>query len=248
MIDYKIIIPARYNSKRLPGKPLVNILGKTMLERVWLNSQDSSALDVIIATDDSRIESAARKFGAQVCMTSDDHKSGTDRIIEVIDTLKFKDEEIILNVQGDEPLLKHELMDECAYLISDDEANIGTLASPFRESESMDDPNLVKVLVDDNRYAINFSRMPIIYNSNEKELSDDAVFLHHGIYSYRCNTLRKLTKLKTLPAFESENLEQLKPLYNGFKIRVGEASSRPGPSVDVIEDIKLVEEKLAELG
>ena len=112
MRDYKIIIPARYNSKRFPGKPLVKIHGKTMLERVWLNASESAASEIIIATDDQRIETAAKNFGANVCVTSNKHKSGTDRIIEAIELLGLRDDEIILNVQGDEPLLGNKLMDE----------------------------------------------------------------------------------------------------------------------------------------
>ena len=245
MTDYKIIIPVRYNSKRFPGKPLVKIHGKTMLERVWLNAMDSAALEVIIATDDQRIETIARNFGAHVCVTSSEHKSGTDRIIEAIEILGLNDDEIILNVQGDEPLLGNKLMDECASLISGNEVCIGTLASPFNKGERLDDPNLVKVLVNTRRYAIYFSRAPIPFNCQENKLeNNEAIFLHHGIYSYNCNTLRKLPKLNISPVFDGENLEQLKPLYNGIKIRVGEASERPGPSVDVSEDIRLVEEEL----
>ena len=245
MTDYKIIIPARYNSKRFPGKPLVKIHGKTMLERVWLNAMDSAASEVIIATDDQRIETVAKNFGAHVCVTSNEHKSGTDRIIEAIEILGLRDDEIILNVQGDEPLLSNKLMDECASLISDKGECIGTLASPFTKGERLDDPNSVKVLVNTRGYAIYFSRAPIPFNCQESKLEkNNAIFLHHGIYSYKCNTLRKLPKLTISSVFDGENLEQLKPLYNGLKIRVAEASKRPGPSVDVFEDVRLVEEEL----
>tara|TARA_B100001287_G_scaffold119411_1_gene100580 strand:+ start:2842 stop:3585 length:744 start_codon:yes stop_codon:yes gene_type:complete len=245
MIDYKIIIPARYNSRRFPGKPLVKIHGKTMLERVWLNASESAASEIIIATDDQRIETAAKNFGANVCVTSNKHKSGTDRIIEAIELLGLRDDEIILNVQGDEPLLSNKLMDECASLISGREDCIGTLASPFSIGERLDDPNLVKVLVNTQGYAIYFSRAPIPFNYQENKLEKNkAILLHHGIYTYNCNTLRKLTKLTISSVFDGENLEQLKPIYNGIKIRVGEASKRPGPSVDVFEDVKLVEEEL----
>ena len=245
MTDYKIIIPARYNSKRFPGKPLVKIHGKTMLERVWLNAMDSAASEVIIATDDQRIEAVAKNFGAHVCLTSNEHKSGTDRIIEAIEILGLRDDEIILNVQGDEPLLSNKLMDECASLISDKGECIGTLASPFTKGERLDDPNSVKVLVNTRGYAIYFSRAVIPFNCQESKLEkNNAIFLHHGIYSYKCNTLRKLPKLTISSVFDGENLEQLKPLYNGLKIRVGEASKRPGPSVDVFEDVRLVEGEL----
>ena len=245
MKDYKIIIPARYNSRRFPGKPLVKIHGKTMLERVWLNASESAASEIIIATDDQRIETAAKNFGANVCVTSNKHKSGTDRIIEAIELLGLRDDEIILNVQGDEPLLSNKLMDECASLISGREDCIGTLASPFSIGERLDDPNLVKVLVNTQGYAIYFSRAPIPFNYQENKLEKNkAILLHHGIYTYNCNTLRKLTKLTISSVFDGENLEQLKPIYNGIKIRVGEASKRPGPSVDVFEDVKLVEEEL----
>ena len=136
-------------------------------------------------------------------------------------------------------------MDECASLISVKGECIGTLASPFTKGERLDDPNSVKVVVNTRGYAIYFSRAPIPFNCQESKLEkNNTIFLHHGIYSYKCNTLRKLPKLTIPSVFDGENLEQLKPLYNGLKIRVGEASKRPGPSVDVFEDVRHVEEEL----
>ena len=148
MANYNIIIPARFASTRLPGKPLIDICGKTMIERVWRNAKKSQARDIIIATDDERIQSHAINFGAKICMTSSKHQSGTDRIIEVIDQMGWSDDQVVLNLQGDEPLLKAKLMDECASLLTDGISDIGTLGSNFLSKKEWLNPNTVKVLMD----------------------------------------------------------------------------------------------------
>ena len=242
MIDFNIVIPSRYASTRLPGKPLIDILGKTMLEHVWLNARKSQAQEVIIATDDERIAIAAKNFGASVCMTSIEHQSGSERITEVVDHMKWRDEQIVLNVQGDEPLMSHTVMNECASLLSDDSIDIGTLGSSFLNKEDWLNPNMVKVLVDHSECALYFSRSSIPYpRENEIGIIEGNIVLHHhDIYAYRCKSLRMLYGAKDSQIQIIEGLEQLKALYYGLKIKVGVASKRPGPSIDVAEDIDLV--------
>ena len=241
MANYNIIIPARFASTRLPGKPLIDICGKTMIERVWRNAKKSQARDIIIATDDERIQSHAINFGAKICMTSSKHQSGTDRIIEVIDQMGWSDDQVVLNLQGDEPLLKAKLIDECASLLTDGISDIGTLGSNFLSKKEWLNPNTVKVLMDESGHAIYFSRLPIPNKLDADVLIDNKFILHHhGIYSYRCRILRDLKLLDMPKQMESENLEQLKALHYGFKIKVANASERPGPSIDVIDDVENV--------
>lgn len=241
MANYNIIIPARFASTRLPGKPLIDICGKTMIERVWRNAKKSQARDIIIATDDERIQSHAINFGAKICMTSSKHQSGTDRIIEVINQMGWSDDQVILNLQGDEPLLKAKLIDECASLLTDGISDIGTLGSNFLSKKEWLNPNTVKVLMDESGHAIYFSRLPIPNKLDADVLIDNKFILHHhGIYSYRCRILRDLKLLDMPKQMESENLEQLKALHYGFKIKVANASERPGPSIDVIDDVENV--------
>ena len=241
MASFNIIIPARFASTRLPGKPLIDICGKTMIERVWRNAKKSQARDIIIATDDERIQSHAINFGAKTFMTSSKHQSGTDRIIEVIDQMGWSDDQVVLNLQGDEPLLKAKLMDECASLLTDGISDIGTLGSNFLSKKEWLNPNTVKVLMDESGHAIYFSRSPIPNKLDADLLIDNKYILHHhGIYSYRCRILRDLKLLDMPKQMESENLEQLKALHYGFKIKVANASERPGPSIDVIDDVENV--------
>ena len=241
MASFNIIIPARFASTRLPGKPLIDICGKTMIERVWRNAKKSQARDIIIATDDERIQSHAINFGAKTFMTSSKHQSGTDRIIEVIDQMGWPDDKVVLNLQGDEPLLKAKLMDECASLLTDGISDIGTLGSNFLSKKEWLNPNTVKVLMDESGHAIYFSRSPIPNKLDADLLIDNKFILHHhGIYSYKCRILRDLKLLDMPKQMESENLEQLKALHYGFKIKVANASERPGPSIDVIDDVENV--------
>ena len=241
MANFNIIIPARFASTRLPGKPLIDICGKTMIERVWRNAKKSQARDIIIATDDERIQSHAINFGAKICMTSSKHQSGTDRIIEVINQMGWSDDQVVLNLQGDEPLLKAKLMDECASLLTDGISDIGTLGSNFLSKKEWLNPNTVKVLMDESGHAIYFSRLPIPNKLDADVLIDNKFILHHhGVYSYRCRILRDLKLLDMPKQMESENLEQLKALHYGFKIKVANASERPGPSINVIDDVENV--------
>ena len=167
MIDFVVVIPARFASTRLPGKPLREINGKPMIEHVYDRARESGARDVIIATDDARIAEAAEAFGATVCMTGDQHRSGTERIAEVADILDWHDDTIVVNLQGDEPGMPAKLIDQSAELLADGEADLATLASPLRSDEDFANPNVVKVVVDDHGYALYFSRATIPYPRTE---------------------------------------------------------------------------------
>jgi 3-deoxy-manno-octulosonate cytidylyltransferase (CMP-KDO synthetase) len=194
MIDFVVVIPARYASTRLPGKPLREINGKPMIEHVYRRGCESGARDVVIATDDERIAEAAESFGSTVCMTGDHHRSGTERIAEVADLMDWQDETIVINLQGDEPAMPPELIDQCATLLDESSADLATLASPIRSDEDFSNPNVVKVILDNDGFAIYFSRAMIPFPRDAARLSDAraAALHHHGIYAYRCGILRRL--------------------------------------------------------
>jgi len=242
MTEFVVVIPSRYASTRLPGKPLREINGKSMLQHVYERACESSASDVVIATDDERIAAAAESFGATVCMTGDQHCSGSERIAEVCDLLDWDDDRIVINLQGDEPSMPAALINECAALLEDASADIATLASPFRHQEDFGNPNYVKVIRDANNHAIYFSRAMIPYTRDEehRDLAMQTALHHHGIYAYRCGVLRRLVNATPSAPEVSEQLEQLRALSLGMTIVVGIASQRPGIGVDTEEDLQRV--------
>lgn len=247
MSDFVVVIPARYASTRLPAKPLRMINGKPMVEHAWLRGIESDACEVVIATDDSRIADAAEDFGAAVCMTGDQHQSGTERIAEVADILDWNDDMIVVNLQGDEPAMPPTLINQCAALLTDHAAHLSTLASPLLSKEDFENPNVVKVVVDNHDNALYFSRASIPYPRNE-ELSikvTDVALHHHGIYGYRCGVLRQLVAAAPSKLELIEQLEQLRALSLGMTIRVGRPSVRPGRGVDSESDIEDVARELA---
>lgn len=239
MTEFVVVIPARYASTRLPGKPLREINGKPMLQHVHQRGLESGASEVVIATDDERIADAAEAFGATVCMTGEQHRSGTERIAEVSEVLGWEDHQIVVNLQGDEPAMPPELIDECAALLDDPDADIATLASPLMSQEDFENPNVVKAVVDDRGYAMYFSRAAIPYAraSGDAGLARASSMHHHGIYAYRCGVLRRLVDAEPSPLEVCEQLEQLRALALGFTIKVGTPSVRPGPGVDTEEDL-----------
>jgi 3-deoxy-manno-octulosonate cytidylyltransferase (CMP-KDO synthetase) len=247
MNEFVIVIPSRYASTRLPGKPLRDINGKTMLEHVHERARESAARDVVIATDDERIAEAAENFGGQVCMTGDQHRSGTERIAEVCDLLDWPDETIVVNLQGDEPTIPAALIDQCAELLLQSTADIATLASPIASQQDFENPNVVKVLLADNGDAIYFSRAPIPYDRAENPSVDarSAALHHHGIYAYRCGVLRRLVTAEASDLEVCEQLEQLRALSLGMTIRVAIPSERPGAGVDTEEDLAAAAAQLA---
>ncbi len=245
MSDFKVVIPARFASERLPGKPLRPIGGQPMIEHVWRRASESGASEVVIATDDERIGDAAEGFGALVCMTGDQHRSGTERIAEVADLLDWDDEQIVVNLQGDEPAMPPSLINQCAALLAGSDADMATLASPLLSSEDYRSPNVVKVVLADDGNALYFSRSPIPHRRGEADGVPDAGLHHHGIYGYRCGVLRRLVVAQPSPLEVSEKLEQLRALSLGLRIQVGVPERRPGPGVDTEADIAAAEAALA---
>lgn len=231
------VIPARYSSTRLPGKPLKDICGKPMICRVWERaSHAESVAEVIVATDDERILQAVEKNSGRAIMTRADHKTGTDRLAEVAE--KIPDADVIVNVQGDEPLIEPALIDALVAEFADDALQMATVATELQDADEMKNPNNVKVVLDRAGNALYFSRSLIPYPRNAGKA---AVFKHIGIYAYRRNFLLAYAKMKPTPLEQAESLEQLRALENGFKIRVIKSSCR-FVGVDTEEDLKLVNE------
>ena len=204
-MSFVVVIPARYHSTRLPGKPLLEIAGKSMIQRAWEGAKQSSADAVIVATDDQRIYQAVRDFGADVEMTSIDHSSGSDRVQEVVQKLGFSPDQIVVNVQGDEPLLPSELIDQVAInLKNTPPAGIATLASVLTKESEFKNPSVVKVVRDKNGFALYFSRSPIPQSLTFKSV--DVGFKHIGIYAYRLGVLNRFV---SYPIGDLERVERL---------------------------------------
>lgn len=229
------VIPARFHSQRFPGKPLANILGKPMIQWVYEGAKTSSLCRrLIIATDDKRIAEAAQKFGAETCLTSPSHSSGTERVAEVAEQMDYS---YILNIQGDEPLLKGEILDSLIEGLAENDIYYATLAAPCRDKDDFLNPNTVKVVLDHEGYALYFSRAPVPFNSSS------FFWRHIGIYGYRREFLLKFSR--TEPSFleKKENLEQLRALENGYRLKIIKTSYRT-LSVDTPQDIIKVEKIL----
>jgi len=246
MSEFVVVIPSRYASTRLPGKPLLELNGKPMIQHVYERGCESGATQVVIATDDERIADAAESFSATVCMTGADHQSGTERIAEVADLMDWDDSQIVVNLQGDEPSMPADLINQCAELLDDATADIATLASPFLSREDFESPNCVKVIRDVNCHAIYFSRAAIPYarEAARNEIAMDAALHHHGIYAYRCGVLRQLVIAEPSSLEVSEQLEQLRALSLGMTIAVGVPARRPGIGVDTADDLRRAVEQL----
>lgn len=248
-----IVIPARYGSSRLPGKPLRLIKGMTMIERVYRQAEKTDVDSIWVATDDDRIQTAVEAFNGRVIMTDSNHASGTDRLAEVCALNKWDDDDIVVNVQGDEPLMPPEIITLLAQLASDTQAGMCTLATPVVSKHDLLNPNVVKVVLDDNDYACYFSRATIPwyrdqYDSKWLNDTDDATLpsgtsalRHLGMYAYRVKTLKAITQLTECPLEKAEALEQLRPLYHGISIKVGTVQEAPAHGVDTEEDLIRVE-------
>ncbi len=247
MTEFVVVIPARYASERLPGKPLRDIAGKPLLQHVYERAMESGAKEVVIATDDERIATAAETFSASCCMTSADHKSGTDRLAEAARDRRWPDDMVIVNLQGDEPLMPPELIDQCAALLDDERADVATLASPVSSAEDFTNPNIVKALIDNDGFALYFSRASIPYSRSglTDNLAQESALHHHGIYAYRNTALQRFVNSEQSPLEMAEQLEQLRALSLGMKIKVGIPSVRPGPGVDTEEDLEAAARLLA---
>jgi len=232
------VIPARYASTRLPGKPLKEIAGKPMIEWVYRQALKSGASEVVVATDDERIVAACRAFEARVEMTSTEHASGTDRIAELARRFEWDDEQIVVNVQGDEPLISPACVAQTARLLAwRPQAAIATLVTPLESENEFRDPNLVKVVTDKDGWALYFSRAPIPW---PRDGGMPAVMRHVGLYAYRAGSLRAISDASPCALEEVERLEQLRALWLGLRIIVGKAAEPPAPAVDTEEDLARV--------
>jgi 3-deoxy-manno-octulosonate cytidylyltransferase (CMP-KDO synthetase) len=239
------VIPARYSATRLPGKPLVHIAGKPMIQRVWERAQMASRIArVIIATDDERILQAAAAFGAEAVMTRPEHRSGTERVAEVAATIRETDDEIFVNVQGDEPLIRPEAIDTLVEAIEAEEGvSVATLMVPIAKPADIMDPNIVKVVLDFEGDALYFSRAPIPWVRDRGTPVHAKHWKHLGLYAFRRAALLEFPTLPVGDLERVEQLEQLRWMENGYKIRVAE-TRHDSISVDVPEDIPRVEELL----
>jgi 3-deoxy-manno-octulosonate cytidylyltransferase (CMP-KDO synthetase) len=253
--SFRVVIPARHASARLPGKALLPIGGKPMLQWVYERARAAGAHEVLIATDDERIDTAAREFGAEPVMTASTHASGTDRIAEVARKRNWAAEEIVVNVQGDEPLMPPAVIAQVAQLLAAHaDAQVATLATPLESLEQLFDPDVVKVVTDAQGFALYFSRAPIPWNRDGARagLASQRDFAgarrHRGIYAYRVAQLLRLAHLPPGSLEERENLEQLRALEHGVRIVVGDALERPGPDVNTLADLERVRGLIAPSG
>jgi len=248
-VAFTVIIPARFSSTRLPGKILKDIHGKTLLHRVYDCVKKSTAKSIIVATDDQRIVDEANNIGVDVCMTSQSHKSGTQRISEVITQRKISKDSIIVNVQGDEPFLPAACIEQVAELLAQDtQAEMATLCTPLLSKSEIFDSNVVKVVMNNNDQALYFSRAPIPWHRdewahNEHEHNTAAlsipknVFRHIGLYAYRARFIQTYVDYPASQLENIEKLEQLRALWYGHTIKIAQAIEIPGPGIDNEADL-----------
>lgn len=248
---FTVIIPARFASTRLPGKPLADIHGKPMVVRVMEQALKSGASRVIIATDHQEVVDAVQRAGGEACMTDSNHHSGTERLAEVIEKYQFADDEIIVNVQGDEPLIPPMIISQVANNLATCQAEMGTLAVPINNAEEAFNPNAVKVVMDQSGYALYFSRAAIPWQRDQfavnKQIIGDHFLRHIGIYAYRAGFIRRYVTWPASPLENIEMLEQLRVLWYGEKIHVAVAAQAPGAGVDTPEDLDSVRKIFAQL-
>lgn len=243
-VAFKVVIPARFGSTRLPGKPLLPLAGKPMIQHVVERAERSGAEEVVVATDDRRIRDACAAFGAESLLTRADHRSGSERIAEVIERRAWPDEAIVVNLQGDEPTMPPALIDQVAAdLAHRPETGMATLAHPIEDPETLFDPHAVKVVTDAAGFALYFSRAPVPWHRDEAlrgcaTLPSSVPFLRHiGLYAYRAGFLRRYVAWSPSPLELAESLEQLRVLWHGERIHVGLAVEAPGPGVDTTQDL-----------
>ena len=236
-LDYVIVIPARYESIRLPGKPLVDVEGKALIQRVYDAAIKSSAKDVIIATDSQIIMDITKDFNAKTIMTDSTHQSGTDRINEIANYENWGDDQVIVNLQGDNPLMPHENIDQLARMIIETPGlNLATLATLIIEEKDIEDPNVVKVdFIPSTKQAISFKRKVNIHKDEKRKF-----WRHIGIYAYTRNSLKVFSNAEPSENEIKYKLEQLRAFDLGINIIVDEAEKIPGPDVDTIQDLEAV--------
>lgn len=246
MQNIVLVIPARFGSTRLPGKPLRLLAGKPMIQHVYERAKKSNFETIIIATDNEKIESCCLDFGASVCMTSTKHETGSDRLAEVVHRYHWSDNTIVVNLQGDEPLTPVENLYQVANnLANNPQASIATLATPLLESKEISDPNIVKVVMDKNGMALYFSRASIPFQRDKDEIINNRQTLRHiGIYAYRADYLKEFSSMESCSLETLEKLEQLRAMWHGTRIHVDIATEIPGHGVDTEKDLIAVEKIL----
>jgi 3-deoxy-manno-octulosonate cytidylyltransferase (CMP-KDO synthetase) len=250
--EFGVIVPARYASARLPGKPLLDLGGKPMVVRVLENARRAGAAFALVATDDERIARAVRDAGGEAMLTSAEHRTGTDRLAEVAQRKKLDPELVVVNLQGDEPLLPAEFVQKVAgALLNDRDASLSTLATELRRRDQLFDPNVVKVVTDRRGRALYFSRAPIPWLRGEfshapgsqaadSELPRGLFWRHVGLYAYRVSTLQQLSSAEPAPSENAESLEQLRALFLGLSIQVERVLELPEGGVDTEADAERV--------
>ncbi len=246
-MSFLVVIPARFASTRLPGKPLLDIAGKPMIQWVYERACQSSAERVVVATDDERVASAVQAFGGEICMTSSEHESGTDRIQEAVRQLELEPGLLVVNVQGDEPLIPAPIIDQvAANLARHPQADIATLSVPIDNPAQFTDPNCVKVVTDNSGYALYFSRASIPFPRDQQalQLPASGASRHLGIYAYRVSFLHRFVNWPMGRLEATEKLEQLRAMENGVRIHVAEAALVPPAGVDTEHDLAAVRELL----
>lgn len=244
---FHVIIPARFASTRLPGKPLLDIAGKPMIQHVWEQARRSKALSVTVATDDQRIADVCRGFAADVLLTRADHPSGTDRLQQVVSLLGLEHDACVVNVQGDEPLIPPALIDQvAATLQASPAASMATLAEPLEDLQALFNPNVVKLVTDHQGLALYFSRAPMpwcrdAFSEEPRLLPADIPFRRHiGLYAYKVSFLHDYVRWPVSPLEQAESLEQLRALWFGCRIQVADACETPPAGVDTQTDLDRV--------
>lgn len=251
MNSFTVVIPARFASTRLPGKPLLDIHGKPMIQHVWERALESGADRVVVATDDEKVRDACVQFGADAVLTSPNHESGTDRIHETVSVLDLDEADIVVNVQGDEPLMPPENIRQVAELVARPDTDIATLHVPIESLEEYTNMNVVKLVSDRQGRALYFSRAPIPWhrdasvNNEGKPMVFAGAVRHLGIYAYRVSALRTFSNAQPCALESTEKLEQLRALWLGLTIRSAVAASAPSAGVDTQEDLDVVRELMA---
>ena len=256
---FTILIPARYASTRLPGKPLADIAGKPMVVRVAERAMQSDAARVVVATDNAMVREVCERHGVRVCMTREDHPTGTDRLAEAAAILALRDDDIVVNVQGDEPLLDPALMNRMAALLDERrDAAIATACHPIDDPGEAFSPNVVKVVLDAKGYAMYFSRATIPWARDafahgfapSRDVLPEGLplYRHYGLYAYRTSFLRAYPSLAPAPVERFEALEQLRALWHGYRIVVDVTHGTPAPGIDTPEDLARVQAIFAAAG
>lgn len=250
--NFIVSIPSRFSSTRLPGKPLVEVGGLPMVRRVCLQCLKANPQKVIVCVDDERVSDAIKDLDSvEICMTSKEAKSGTDRIAQMISILNLPSSTPIVNVQGDEPLIEPSHIKQVAQLLEESKADMATLCSPIKNSRDLFDPSSVKVVMNKEGFAMYFSRAPIPYERDNFMHNKPATFTHYhhiGLYAYKAGTVTKFAQMSQTQAESAESLEQLRLLENGMRIAVGVTENPPEAGVDTPEDLIRVNKILASRG